>query len=107
MNSPERDGLTKDHIVRLLREHLPDLRAKYGVKRAALYSSFARGEGQDSSDVDLLVELEHLRFVALANEVENLLGRRIDLATLETFYRARSEPRKQHIAQNIERDLVE
>jgi len=109
MNGTDREKLTKEHIIHLLRDRLPDLRARYGVRRIALYGSFARGEGSPNSDVDLLVELSQplgLRFIALANEVESLLGRDVDIATFETFYRTKSDARKQHIATAIERDLT-
>lgn len=103
------DDLSRERIVQILREHLPDLRTRYGVKRIALYGSFARGEGKPSSDIDLLVELTQplgLQFIALANEVESLLGRKVDIATLETFHHTKDDSRKQHIAAAIERDLV-
>lgn len=103
------DDLSRERIVQILREHLPDLRTRYGVRRIALYGSFARGEGKPSSDIDLLVELAQplgLQFVALANEVESLLGRKVDIATLETFHHIKDNSRKQHIAAAIERDLV-
>lgn len=112
MSNPARevcDDLTKERIVQILRQHLPDLRTRYGVRRIALYGSFARGEGKPSSDIDLLVELAQplgLQFIALANEVESLLGRKVDIATLETFHYIKDDSRKQHIAAAIERDLV-
>lgn len=103
------DDLSRERIVQILREHLPDLRTRYGVKRIALYGSFARGEGKPSSDVDLLVELAQplgLQFIALANEVESLLGRKVDIVTLESFHHAGSDPRKRHITAAVEESLV-
>ncbi len=47
-----------------------------------------------------------LRFVELAEELERLLGRRIDLATVETYRRSWQDPRRRHIAESIERDLL-
>jgi len=95
-------------MLQILREHLPELRTRFGVRRLALYGSFARGTPSEHSDVDLIVELEAplgLRFVELAEELECLLGRRIDLATVETYRRSWQDPRRRHIAESIERDL--
>jgi len=36
---------------------MPILR-RFGVRRASIFGSLARGEGGDGSDVDVLVELE-------------------------------------------------
>jgi len=101
--------MTREQIVRVLREHLPELRTRYGVRRLALFGSFARGSPSEQSDVDILVELEAplgLRFVELAEELERLLGRRVDLATVETFRRRWQDPRRRHIAESVERDLL-
>lgn len=109
MSRPHRGNLTRERIIRLLREHLPDLQRRYGVRRIALYGSLARGEGRSDSDVDLLVELSQplgLQFITLADEMESLLGRRVDIATMETFYHLRANPRKRHIAAAIEKELV-
>ena len=61
---------------------LPILK-KYGVKRAGIFGSVARGEDRADSDVDILVEIEGrmslLDFVGLKLELEDLLGRKVDL----------------------------
>lgn len=109
MSSASGDELTKERVIHLLRKHLPELRTRYGVKRIALYGSFARGQGKRKSDVDLLVDLEQplgLRFVSLADDIESLLGRKVDIATLETFYRMKRDPRKHRLATAIEKDML-
>ena len=56
------------------------------VKRAWLFGSFARGEETENSDIDLLVDLDQtqsvgLRFFGMWRELEQLLGRNVDLVT--------------------------
>ena len=56
------------------------------VERVWLFGSFARGEETENSDVDLLVDLDHtqpvgLRFFGMWSELEQLLGRNVDLVT--------------------------
>jgi predicted nucleotidyltransferase len=74
----------RDEIIRLLREHRPELE-RFGVKSLALFGSAARGEEREDSDVDLLVEFQHpvglFEFVDLKGYLEGLLGRRVDLGT--------------------------
>jgi predicted nucleotidyltransferase len=61
---------------------LPILR-KYNVKRAGVFGSAARDEANKNSDIDILVEIEDritlLDFVRLKLELEEALGRKIDL----------------------------
>lgn len=68
-----------------LEEHLPDLRRRYGVGRIQIYGSVARGEEGPKSDIDLLVEFVEVPslfdIVRLQEELEDLLGRPVDIAT--------------------------
>lgn len=71
-------------MIALLRQQYSYLAAEYGVKRIGLFGSYAQGEPDEASDVDLVVEFERpigFRFVELAEYLENLLGRRVDLLT--------------------------
>jgi len=67
---------------------LPILK-KYGVRKASIFSSAVRGEMKESSDVDILVEIEKdislLDFVALKLKLEETLGRKVDLVEYDTI----------------------
>ena len=50
---------------------------RYGLKRLALFGSYAREDQREDSDVDILVEIEPsigLGFVELADRIEDVLG---------------------------------
>jgi predicted nucleotidyltransferase len=101
--------LARQDILERLKGELPYLQEKYGVKRIALYGSFARSEQAEKSDVDLLVELARplgFEFVDLADYLEKVLGRKVDLATFSTFQHSKQDPRRRHIAFKVEKDLV-
>ena len=70
-------------LQRLLREMLPDLRARYHVSALGIFGSYLRGEARPESDLDLLVEFAEppslLTFIALENEISDRLGLRVDL----------------------------
>jgi len=59
--------------------------ARYRVRNPRIFGSVARGEDQDGSDLDILVEpLEGTTYFDLAGlelELADLLGIKIDLAT--------------------------
>ena len=68
-------------------EALATLCLKHHVRRLDLFGSRAKGKARDGSDVDLLVEVEPghvpglLGFVALQEELANLLGEEVDLVS--------------------------
>ncbi len=77
-------ALRQEQIIHELREQMPFLTANYGVSRIGLFGSFAREQARDDSDVDLVVEFQRpigLRFIELADYLEALLGRKVDVLT--------------------------
>jgi predicted nucleotidyltransferase len=64
-------------ILRIVRSH--------GARRIRVFGSFARGEEREDSDLDVLVDLEPgrdlLDIVAIKQDLEALLGRRVDVVT--------------------------
>jgi predicted nucleotidyltransferase len=54
------------------------------IAYCAVFGSFARGQGRPDSDVDLLVRFDKpvgWKFYGIADELQDLLGRKVDLAT--------------------------
>lgn len=81
--------MTREEIVRLLRDHQADLR-RLGVRSLAIFGSAARNEAGPGSDVDLLVEFDRpvglFRFLDLKEFLEGLLGCRVDLGTPDSLH---------------------
>jgi predicted nucleotidyltransferase len=80
---------TKEDVFTLLRQNGARLRG-FGVSRLSVFGSFARGEPNDESDVDILVEFEPGQetfdnFLDLAEFLEELFERRVDLLTPESL----------------------
>jgi uncharacterized protein len=76
-------------VTSRIRELEPQLRAR-GVKRLALFGSFARNEARVDSDVDMLVEFapgqkSFDNFLALCELLEQRLERPVELVTLESL----------------------
>ena len=73
---------TLDTILEKLRRHKPALLQKYPISRIGVFGSYARGEATEKSDIDIAVELNGpmgLNFVAMANEIEDLFGIKVDV----------------------------
>jgi hypothetical protein len=47
---------TKSEILKILKEELPYIREKFHVKSIGLFGSYVRGEQEEGSDIDMLVE---------------------------------------------------
>ena len=76
-------------IDEIKRKALPVLR-RYDLKKAGIFGSIARGELREDSDVDILVEIESddfslLDFVGIKLELEDALGRKVDLVEYDTI----------------------
>ncbi len=71
-------GQLEQHRAAILR-----VAARYGARNVRVFGSTARGEATETSDVDILVDLEAGRSlldqVGLQQELEELLGRRVDV----------------------------
>jgi hypothetical protein len=76
--------LTLRQILDALRNHRASLSERYGIRTIAVFGSYVRQEQTPESDVDVMVEFEHplgLAFVDLADELESILGTRVDLVS--------------------------
>ncbi len=66
-------------------ERLIETAARHGARNVRVFGSVARGAATESSDLDLLVDMEPGRdlfdLVALKREVEEALGREVDVLT--------------------------
>ncbi|HEX7313639.1 MAG TPA: nucleotidyltransferase family protein [Pyrinomonadaceae bacterium] len=80
---------TKEDVFTLLRQNGARLRS-FGVAQLSVFGSFARGTPDDNSDVDILVEFVPKQetfdnFLGLAEFLEELFGRKVDLLTPESL----------------------
>lgn len=70
----------------------PELMEKYPLAYIGIFGSVARGEDTDDSDIDIIVDFNGpigIRFIDLAEELEQKLGRKVDLVTRRSFRESR------------------
>ena len=69
--------------LRSRRDEIMRLADRYGAKNIRIFGSFARGENTGASDADFLVSMEGslLKRIAFMQELEKLLGRKVDVVT--------------------------
>ena len=89
-----------NEIKKLIEQSKPMLIKKYHIKSIGLFGSIVRGDSTEVSDIDILVEFEKpigLDFVILGDELEEILGIKVDLVTPNAL--------KPHMFENIKQDL--
>ncbi len=85
---------TKEDVVDALRALKPLVMDSFKVRSIALFGSYARGEQTESSDVDVIVDVDSsigLDFVDLADLIEAKLGIATDVIPADAIkprYRA-------------------
>ena len=67
------------------RDTIIDIAARHGARNVRVFGSVARGDDRPASDLDLLVDMESdrslLDLVGLAQDLEALLNRNVDIVT--------------------------
>ena len=84
MPNTKRNNRRLQRITDKLREQLPDLRQRYGVRSLGLFGSFVRGQQKAKSDLDVLVEFDNekltlLQFIQLERHLSEVVGIKVDL----------------------------
>ena len=78
---------------------------RYSVRRIGLFGSYAKGHQRAASDIDLLVEFDKPsfdNFMNLAEHLEKLLGRKVDVLTPQGVKGIRVK----EVADSIKRSIV-
>lgn len=74
-----------DELLRSKREEILRLASRHGARNVRVFGSVARGEADERSDVDLLVDLEPGRSLldlgGLLMDLRDLLRRNVDVVT--------------------------
>ena len=95
-------GKTFDEVKAILRKHEKELREKYGVKKIGIFGSYSRGEANEGSDLDILVEFEKpiglFKFLELEEYLSDLVGVKVDLVSKKAL--------KPHIGKRILEEVV-
>ena len=85
---------------------------KYGLKSVYLFGSYARGTANAESDVDLLIDISGtgmkslLQLSALLCDLENALGKRVDLVTTRSLEQPIRMPSDVYFRENLRSERV-
>ena len=72
-------------IEAIIQKNKKELEEKYGLKEIGIFGSYVRGNQEENSDIDILVEVERpmgfVKFIKLENHLSQILGVKVDLVT--------------------------
>lgn len=92
-----------NNLIHHKKKQIIEIASEYGVKSIKIFGSVARGEEDQNSDIDFLVDFEDGRtlfdLIALKNELEKLLNKSVDIVTEESIHHT--------IRENIIREVAE
>lgn len=84
------------------RQIIKETTAKFNPSLVGVFGSYARGQQDIRSDLDILIDFSHrvnlVDIIGLENELSQKLGVKVDLVTVNSLH--------QHLRPIIERDLI-
>lgn len=94
--------LQKETLLKQLQNYKPVLSERFGIKKIALFGSFARDEATQSSDIDLVIlEMKEKKLknrLGAKKFLEEKIGRKVDMGYLNSM--------KSYIRNAVEKELV-
>lgn len=75
----------QQEIKKKIQPNLPMMREKYHVKQLGIFGSYARGDQNEQSDLDILVDFDApvglFDFIRLENYLSEIVDKKVDLVT--------------------------
>ncbi len=91
-----------DEVLDKLREYKAEKADVYGIETLGLFGSYARGEQQPGSDIDVCIKLKQPTFfnmTGIQEDLESIFSCKVDLVSLGAIFRP-------VFKKNMERDAV-
>ena len=99
----ETEPLNRDRVLEILRAQKPILKERFGITDISLYGSFARDEGNEKSDVDVVVKFgvppTFRSYFGAQCYLEDVFGRSVDLARMHEL--------RNEIHSYVKRDIID
>ena len=94
-----------DEVIEKLKLQYPYLSSEFGIKRIGIFGSVAKQAEREESDIDLFVEFDRpigLKFISLAEYLEKILGRKVDILTKDGIRNIRVK----RVSTDIEKGII-
>lgn len=88
-------------------ERIAPVAKKYNIPKVYIFGSYARGEANPDSDVDLMIEvgtLHGLEVISALEEFQNVLKKPVDLITTRSLTQERTQDYSKIFIENLEKE---
>ena len=88
------------------KEIIKGILENYNIRRAGIYGSYARGEADEGSEIDIVVELSKkslFELVGVKQEIEEATGLKVDITTYNGLDNSRREGFKERVLKEEEK----
>ncbi len=88
-------------------ERIAPVAKKYNIPKVYIFGSYARGEANPDSDVDLMIEvgtLHGLEVIGALEEFKNVLKKQVDLITTRSLTQERTQDYSKIFIENLEKE---
>lgn len=96
----------KENIININSEKISEICQRYKISELAIFGSMLRGDYDNESDIDLLVEfipnagITLFNLVDIKEEFEKLFGREVDIVSKKAIKNSKNYIRKKAILDN-------
>lgn len=93
---------TTQQVINFLSSQKPAFEKEYHIRKIGIFGSYARGEGKDGSDIDIVVELDKpdmFYLIGIKQAIEDTLGVHVDIIRMR-------EHMNQSLKAQIEKDVI-
>ena len=94
--------MSESYTVTEIKNKISETARQYGINKAYLFGSFARGDVGNNSDIDICIEKGELRtlleFSGFCQDLEEALGNRVDVITTTGI--------SENFRERIEKDMI-
>lgn len=99
------------YTIEELKQKIAPIARKYDIPTVYIFGSYARGEADDNSDVDVLIKREGSKIQGwlmggLYEELRESLGKELDLLTVETIEQESTRQRTPLFVENVRTEMV-
>jgi predicted nucleotidyltransferase len=81
--------LKKCYTIDEIREIVSEVAKEYGVEKVSLFGSYARGDQDENSDIDLVIKKGKIKgffqFFGFKHKLEERLGKHVDILTCNSL----------------------
>lgn len=99
--------MNRDDIIKILYEKKQFLQENFGIEKIGIFGSYARGEANEESDIDIYIEFDMRKvdidkYFSLLETLEKLFGKKVDIVTRD----GKNTIRVLSVKENIEKEIL-